>query len=289
MDDVGVRKIVIAGGSGFVGKTLADHFAATSEVVILSRTNAPTKGKIRTVVWNGCDPGDWMKELDGAYALINLAGKNVNCRYTSANKKEILESRTLSTKVLGEAITKAANPPRVWIQMSSATIYRHSDDRPMDETFGEIGADFSMNVCKAWEKTFNELEFNGVRKVVMRTSIVIGKQGGALSPLRNLVKAGLGGRQGNGKQMVSWIHEKDLVAIVDWMFHGTASGIYNVTAPQPLPNHTFMKQLRNAHGITIGLPHSLREAVGILRQVAQKNLRVMLRDFPGDPPDKSGR
>lgn len=253
MDHAGLKKIVIAGGSGFVGKTLAAHFAATNSVVILSRTNASTSGNIRTVKWNGRDAGDWMQDLDGAYALINLTGKNVNCRYTIANKKQILESRTLSTKVLGEAMKVVANPPKVWIQMSSATIYRHAEDRPMDEKYGDIGTDFSMDVCKAWEKTFNELELNGVRRIIMRTSIVIGRSGGALPPLRNLVKAGLGGKQGNGNQMVSWIHEKDLVAIIEWMINGSAKGVYNVTAPQPVQNHTFMKQLRTAYGARFGL------------------------------------
>lgn len=249
-----IRKIVIAGGSGFIGKILAGHLSKTSQVIVLSRTASPEHNNITTIQWNGRDPGDWMNELEGAYALINLAGKNVNCRYTPQNKKEILDSRVLSTKVLGEAVLTRKDPPKVWIQMSSATIYKHSEDRPNDETFGEIGSDFSMDVCSDWERTFNELPLNGMRRVIMRTSIVMGKAGGALLPLKNLVRFGLGGRQGNGNQMVSWVHEEDVVGIVDWMLNGNASGAYNVTSPQPIPNSVLMKHLRKAFGVPLGLP-----------------------------------
>ncbi|HEX8060091.1 MAG TPA: TIGR01777 family oxidoreductase [Cyclobacteriaceae bacterium] len=249
-----LKKIVIAGGSGFIGKLLADHLSRKWEVVVLSRTPKPTRGNIRTIGWNGRDPGDWINEIEGAYSLINLTGKNVNCRYTPQNKKEILDSRLLSTKVLGEAVKTLKSPPAVWIQMSSATIYRHAIDKPMDETFGEIGSDFSMNVCCDWERTFNELPLNGIRRVIMRTSIVMGKDGGALPPLRRLVRFGLGGCQGNGRQMVSWIHQQDIVGVVDWMLNGDASGVYNVTSPQPIENKKLMRHLRKAYGVFFGLP-----------------------------------
>jgi uncharacterized protein (TIGR01777 family) len=189
-----------------------------------------------------------MKALEGAFALINLAGKNVNCRYTAENKREILESRVHSTKVLAKAFETLKDPPGVWLQMSSATIYRHAQDKPMDETFGEIGDDFSMNVCKEWEKAFDDIKIPNLRKIVMRTSIVLGRDGGALRPMKNLVKFGLGGSQGTGKQMMSWIHQDDLAGIVEWMLRDSASGVYNVTAPQPVTNATFMKQLRAACG-----------------------------------------
>lgn len=254
MDHSDIKKVVIAGGNGFVGGVLADHLSNNCQVIILSRNAAAEKANIRTVKWNARDLGEWVDEIDGADAIINLTGKNVNCRYTSANKTEILESRTLSTKVLGQAVNAMRKRPRVWLQMSSSTIYRHAEDKPMDETFGEIGDDFSMNVCKAWEKVFNELEMNGVRRVIMRTSIVMGKGGGALPAMINLVKTGLGGRQGSGNQMVSWIHEKDVVAIVDWFLYGSSSGIYNIVAPQPVPNKVLMKTLQNAYGATVALP-----------------------------------
>jgi len=253
MDHTGLRKIVIAGGSGFVGTLLAKHLEKTFEVVVLSRTTT-SNSAIRTIQWNARDAGNWAEELEGAFALINLTGKNVNCRYTPGNKKEILESRTLSTKVLGEAVMTLKNSPQVWIQMSSATIYRHSEDKPMEETFGEIGNDFSMGICRAWEKTFNELELPHTRKVIMRTSIVFGREGGAFPPLLNLVRFGLGGKQGNGKQMVSWIHEQDVLGIVDWILGGNAGGTLNVTAPQPIDNQSFMKILRKSCGAWFALP-----------------------------------
>jgi len=249
-----MKKIVIAGGSGFVGRSLAAHFSKTSDVVILSRAASKDIGNVKTVKWDAVDAGEWTAELEGAYALINLTGKNVNCRYTADNKKEILESRTLSTRALGEAVKKLKNQPKVWIQMSSATIYRHSDDKPMDETHGEIGDDFSMGVCQAWEKIFSDLELPGVRKVIMRLSIVLSHGGGAFPSMLNLVKFGLGGRQGSGKQMVSWIHEKDVVAVIEWMLNGEAKGVYNVTAPQPVSNEKFMRTLRETYGAWFGLP-----------------------------------
>jgi uncharacterized protein len=251
--DNSLRKIVIAGGSGFVGKALAENLSKNSEVVILSRDSHPSKNNIRFVTWDARTLGDWTKELEGAYAIVNLTGKNVNCRYTPENKREILESRTFSTKILGEAVKSLAQQPKIWIQMSSATAYRHSLDKPMDETFGEVGSDFSMDVVKAWEKTFNELNLHGIRQTIMRTSIVLGKNEGAIPPLRNLVKFGLGGRQGSGKQMVSWIHIEDIVGIINWMIDGNASGVYNVTSPQPITNEQLMRSLRKAYGIPIGL------------------------------------
>jgi uncharacterized protein (TIGR01777 family) len=249
-----LRKIVIAGGSGFIGKLLAGHFSKSSRVIVLSRTAQPERDNIKTVKWNGRNRGDWANELEGAYAIINLTGKNVNCRYTPQNKKQILESRLLSTKVLGEAVASLKEQPTVWIQMSSATIYKHAEDKPNDETYGEIGSDFSMDVCRDWERTFNELPLNRTRKVIMRTSIVMGKGGGALPPLRNLVRSGLGGRQGSGKQMVSWIHQEDIVGVVDWMLEGNGSGVYNVTSPQPIQNNVLMTHLRKACGMPLGLP-----------------------------------
>jgi uncharacterized protein (TIGR01777 family) len=254
MDHSTLRKLVIAGGSGFLGTALARHFCNTADIVILSRASAPAKGNIRTVEWDARSPGEWVNEIEGCYALINLTGKNVNCRYTPENKKEILESRLRSTEVLGRVVRTLKIPPKVWIQASTATIYRHSEDKAMDENFGETGDDFSMNVAKEWERIFSEIDLPGIRKVIIRTSIVLGRGGGALPPLKNLVKFGLGGRQGNGKQMVSWIHEDDIVNVIDWILNSDARGIYNVTAPGLITNSELMKKLRNAYGMPIGLP-----------------------------------
>ncbi len=249
-----MRKIIIAGGSGFVGKALAAHLSQTCDVVILSREYAPSRSNIRTVQWDAQHLGGWTDELEGCYAIVNLTGKNVNCRYTPENKKEILESRTLSTRILGKAVTALKNPPQAWIQMSSATVYRHSLDKPMDEVNGEVGDDFSMNVVKEWEKTFNSISLQKTRKVILRTSIVMGSDGGAVPPLVNLVKFGLGGPQGKGNQMVSWIHINDVVGIIDWMLNGDARGVYNVTSPNPIPNRELMRTFRNACGASFGLP-----------------------------------
>lgn len=248
------RVIVIAGGNGFLGTVLADHLSKNYQVIILSRKAAPEKANICTVQWNGHDMGDWVQEIDGAHAIINLTGKSVNCRYNPRNKKEILDSRILSTRVLGQAVQSLKKRPTVWLQMSSATIYRHAEDKPMDETFGEIGDDFSMSVCKAWEKEFNAIEMNGVRRVIMRTSFVMGHGGGAVPTMINLLKTGFGGRQGKGNQMVSWLHEKDMIGIVDWFLDGHSSGVYNITAPQPVTNAMFMKALQKAYGAVIALP-----------------------------------
>ncbi len=249
-----MSKIIIAGGSGFIGLALANHFRSNYEVVILSRQRMISDSYVRVVPWDARSLGDWRQELEGAAALINLTGKSVNCRYNEANKQAIRESRVLSTKVLGEAMSKCSQPPPVWLQMSSATIYRHSEDRAMDEDFGEIGSDFSMDVCKEWEKTFWDVAPATTRRVVMRTSIVFGPQGGALLPMTRLVLFGLGGKQGNGKQIVSWIHEADVARIVDWIIHGTATGVYNVTSPQPVRNSVLMKKLRTVLNFSFGIP-----------------------------------
>lgn len=249
-----MSKIIIAGGSGFIGLALANHFRSKYEVVILSRQRMSSDSYVRVVPWDARSLGDWRQELEGATALINLTGKSVNCRYNEANKQAIRQSRVLSTKVLGEAMSKCSQPPPVWLQMSSATIYRHSEDRAMDEDFGEIGSDFSMDVCKEWEKTFWDVAPATTRRVVMRTSIVFGPQGGALLPMTRLVLFGLGGKQGNGKQIVSWIHEADVAGIVDWIIHGTATGVYNVTSPQPVRNSVLMKKLRTVLNFSFGIP-----------------------------------
>jgi hypothetical protein len=249
-------KLVIAGGSGFLGQVLAKYFQSRFEdIVILSRTAATSNKNIRKIVWDARTLGPWSGELNDCDVLINLTGKSVNCRYTEKNKKEILTSRLDATKVLGEAIRISKNPPRVWLQAASSTIYRSSFDKIMDEKTGEIGDDFSMNVCKQWERTFLNEECPATKKIVMRIAIVLGKQGGAIPPLLALTKLGLGGRQGSGKQMVSWIHENDFVRCAEWLIeNGKNKGIYNCTSPSPVTNYLFMKNLRHALRIPFGIP-----------------------------------
>lgn len=249
-------KIILAGGSGYLGHLLAQFYKTKArEIIILSRNSKPAVENIRTVHWDGKTMGEWADELEGADVLINLAGKNVNCRYTEKNKKEILDSRIDATRVLGEAVQKLRVPPALWIQSSSATIYHYSEDKMMTEENGQRGMGFSEMVCQRWEKSFTAINLSQTRKVILRTGIVLGRTDGALPRLINLVKMGFGGKQGHGRQYTSWIHERDIVNIVEWLrIHPTATGVFNSTAPQPVTNKSFMKALRHEFKIPFGLP-----------------------------------
>lgn len=256
-------KIIIAGGSGFVGQAMAARWSHSNEVIVLSRQlgvagnrygNNQSAAKVRNVRWDGRTPGDWMQELEGCSLLVNLSGRSVNCRYTEANKADILQSRVQATQVLGEAVRRCAQPPAVWINGASATIYRHATDRPQDEFRGEMHDDFSVQVCKAWETAFNSCDTPGTRKALLRMAIVLGA-GGALVPYRRLAKLGLGGAQGNGWQMFSWVHMDDVCRIVEWIWgNERAQGAYNASAPGPVSNREFMKTLRSVLDVPFGLP-----------------------------------
>ncbi|MBB5396480.1 TIGR01777 family oxidoreductase [Mucilaginibacter sp. AK015] len=249
-------KIILAGGSGQLGKALADHYKdVAEEVIVLSRKRQPDNGNIKTLVWDGRTPGDWAKELEGADLVVNLCGKNVNCRYTKQNREEIIRSRVEPTRLLGKVIDGLINPPKLWINAASATIYRHAEDRPQDEETGEIGYGFSIDVCKKWENAFFDIPTPHTRKVALRISIVLSHNEGAFPRLINLVKTGMGGHQGDGQQYVSWVHEQDVVKCTEWLLHHPEiSGPINCTAPNPLKNADFMKALRQACGIPFGLP-----------------------------------
>jgi uncharacterized protein (TIGR01777 family) len=251
-----MNKVILAGGSGYIGNLLANFYQdRAKEVIVLTRGNPMIKGTIRYLNWNGKDIGPWAEELNGADLLVNLTGKNVNCRYNQKNKEEILNSRLHATTALGKAIERLWQPPRVWIQSASATIYRHAEDRPMDDLTGEIGTGFSVDVCNAWEKSFWQQSTPSTRKILLRIGIVLGKSDSALPRLLRLTQFGLGGKQGNGKQYMSWIHEADVVAAIDWCYNTEAvTGTFNCTAPQPLPNGDFMKTLRNVCKVPIGIP-----------------------------------
>ncbi|GAB4034810.1 TIGR01777 family oxidoreductase [Spirosoma gilvum] len=254
-------KIVLAGGTGFIGKLLIDHWKGTDvDIVVLSRKQRPDQKGVRYVVWDGETPGNWVSELERADVVINLAGKSVDCRYTSRNRQLILRSRVNATKVLGEAIKQLKTPPQLWINSSSATIYRHAPDRQMDENTGEIETTrpefrFSMEVCQAWEQAFWAADVPQiVHKVALRMAIVLGRDGGVLPVLKRLAYWGLGGTMGDGKQFISWLHERDLVRIIDFIIQNdTIAGIYNASAPHPIRNESFMRLLRQAVGIPIGL------------------------------------
>jgi uncharacterized protein len=262
------KKIIIAGGTGFIGQELTRYFVRDNEVIILSRQLSDTTNNrnkynlvttkdttsVQLLKWDGKNSGTWAQALNGADMVINLAGKSVNCRYNEKNKKEIFDSRTYPVLAIADAIQKCSNPPKLWINASSATIYRHATDLPQDEYNGEIHNDFSVQVCKLWEKTFYDQPTPGTRKVALRMAITIGP-GGILIPYFNLLKFGLGGRQGNGKQMYSWVHIEDTCRMIEWIYeHPGIEGTYNCCSPNPVSNKEFMKLLRNATGKSIGLP-----------------------------------
>lgn len=253
-----MAKIILAGGSGFIGQILDKHFTDRGdEVVVLTRGKEKTSGKTQWVRWDARTTGAWAGHLENARLLINLTGKSVNCRYNEKNRKEILRSRLDATRALGEALKTVQRPPGLWINASSATIYRHAEDRPQDEYSGETGNGFSVDVCRQWENCFFEQDTPGTRKIALRITIALSSRGGALPYYLNLVKYGLGGRQGNGKQYFSWIHESDLTGIVDFLAaRPELDGIFNVSSPNPVPNREFMRTLREALSRPFGLPAS---------------------------------
>lgn len=251
-----INKLILAGGTGFLGQAIIDRFKKqNTEIIVFTRGANRKVGNTRYIQWDGKTFGEWTKELEGADVLINLTGKSVDCRYNEKNKAEIISSRVDATKILGEAINKTIHPPKVWLNAASATIYRHAEDRAMDEFTGGIGEGFSVEVCQIWEKTFNEISNPKTRKIAMRISMVIGKGGGVLPVLTKLVKAGLGGKMGNGKQFISWIHEEDFLNAMEHLIQDEkASGAYNFAAPNPIPNKEFMRLMRKQLNIKIGLP-----------------------------------
>jgi uncharacterized protein (TIGR01777 family) len=219
-------KIVIPGGSGQVGTILARAFHnGGHDVVVLSRQ--PQRSLWRVVAWDGANLGDWQREIDGCDVVINLAGRSVNCRYTAANRDEIMQSRLLSTRVVGQAIAAATCKPRAWLQASTATIYAHRYDSPNDEFSGILGGHepdapdtwrFSIDVARAWERAFEEAVVDGARKVALRSAMTLSPDsGGVFDTLLGLACHGLGGSAGDGRQFMSWIHYEDFIAAVRWL------------------------------------------------------------------------
>ena len=255
------RRVILAGGSGFLGKALAQKFIALGcEVIVLTRSPRARSDGAKEIAWDAKSLGDWSKLIDGAEVVINLTGKSVDCRYTEANRKAIIASRVDSTRVLGKAIAQCNQPPHVWLNCSSATIYKHTFDTPMDEA-GETGAtpeakdEFSIEVIRQWERALNEALTPGTRKVAMRITLVFGKDGGVFPVLQRLARFGLGGKMGSGKQYVSWIHVDDFLRAVEWLIaRDELSGLVNLAAPNPLPNRDMMRLVREACGAPFGLP-----------------------------------
>jgi hypothetical protein len=257
-------KIVIPGGTGQVGQLLARHFHANGHAVtVLSRDPRPTPWRV--VAWDGLTLGPWVTELEHSDACINLAGRSVNCRYNSANRRAILDSRVLSTEVLNQVIASLNHPPAVWLNASTATIYRHSFDRPMDEATGEFGGNepgapdtwnFSISVAKAWEEAFFSTPTPRTRKLALRSAMTFSPDpGGVFDVFLNLVRHGLGGTNLPGNQFVSWIHEADFIRSVELLIATKDfAGVVNLASPHPLPNRDFLRALRDAWGTRVGLP-----------------------------------
>ncbi|NRD59294.1 MULTISPECIES: TIGR01777 family oxidoreductase [Corallococcus] len=256
-------KVVIPGGTGQVGALLARAFTARGDdVVLISRGG---RGEARTVSWDGRTLGDWAKEVDGADAVINLAGRSVNCRYSEENLRQMMDSRVDSTRVVGQAIQQASKPPRVWLQMSTATLYAHRMDAPNDEATGLIGGDEpgvpaywkrSIDIALAWERTLAEANTPHTRKVALRTAMVMSPdKEGIFDVLLGLTRRGLGGPAGSGRQYVSWIHGQDFVRAVQLLLErDDLDGPVNLAAPNPLPQRELMAKLREAAHVSVGLP-----------------------------------
>jgi uncharacterized protein len=233
---------------------LTNHFRDKfEEIIILTRGESKIKDTIKYVNWDARTFSGWEKELENATVLINLTGKSVDCRYTKQNKKEILLSRIESTKILNKAVIRCVNPPKHWLNSSTATIYRFSLDKEMDEKNGEIGNDFSMNVAQSWEKAFFKTETPNTLKTALRTSIVLGKNGDAFIPLKTLAKFGLGGKQGKGNQFISWIHEDDFARAIDFIIEKEITGAINVVSSKPITNKDFMTILKKSIGVPFGI------------------------------------
>ncbi len=248
-------KIVIAGGTGFIGSNLARHLTeAGCEVVVLSRHVPDSRGSWTHAIWDGTTVGDWVRHLEGAAAVVNLAGRTVDCIKSPDHCDEILRSRVESTRVLGKAVCGLKTPPPVWVQMSTAHIY---GDPP--EVVCNEGSTFGMGLAplvgQAWEAAFTEAVLSEMRPVVLRTSFVIGRDGGAFPKMRMLARLGLGGRVGHGRQGISWIHIDDLCRLIARaIVNDSMRGAYIATAPKPVSQAEFMRELRRGIGMPIGLP-----------------------------------
>ncbi|WP_026673924.1 TIGR01777 family oxidoreductase [Alkalihalobacterium bogoriense] len=241
------KKIVIAGGTGFIGQYFEKQWRNNGyDVKIISR-------QPQHISWD--DHTALVEAVNEAELLINLAGKSVNCRYNEKNKQEIMGSRVRTTKLLGEVIKQCEHPPKLWVNSSTATIYRHAEDRAMTEEKGELGSGFSVDVAKAWEEAFFSFDLPKTRQIALRIAIVLGKGGGVMTPYQNLVKFGLGGAQGKGNQKFSWIHVEDLYQIVLFLQdREDLSGVFNGAAPNPVTNRELMKHMRTAMNRSFGLP-----------------------------------
>src|SRR5690349_9087839 len=250
-----MRKIVIAGGSGFLGQALVERFRDTdANIIILSRNPGWIDGNVSSIQWDAKTLGDWAHAIEGSIAIINLVGRSVNCRYTEKNKKAIVDSRVDATLAIGKAIEEAHTPPAVWINASSVAIFGDSGDQSRDED-SSPGEGFSPGVCKKWEKAFYSISTPYTRKVVLRMGLVFQRNRGLLKPFVRLAKLGLGGKVGSGNQFISWVHEDDFIHIVETIIRrNDIEGTIHCVSPFPITNAEFLRTLRGACRIPFGLP-----------------------------------
>ncbi len=243
-----MAKIILAGGSGFLGQALGRRLAADGwEVVVLSRQ--PRAGApFREVAWDAENAGPWVAEFEGAAAVVNFAGRSINCVHTPENRREILASRVNAVRALAQGWAQAANPPAAWVQCSATGYYGDAGERVCDEST-PAGADFLAEVCQRWEEAFATAELPGVRRVVLRLGVVLDADHGALPPLARLVRRFAGGSAGNGRQFMSWVHRDDVTeAMMEALARADVTGTYNLCAPTPVTNADFMRALRAALG-----------------------------------------
>ena len=250
-----MRKIIIAGGTGFLGRVLTNHFNdQENQVTVLTRGPSREIGGVQYINWDGENLGTWTACLESADVLINLSGRTVDCRYNLKNRSQIYDSRLHSTRVLAEALKTCERGPSLWMNMASATIYRYAEDREMDECEGDIGSGFSVDVCQRWEEAFYESDLEGVRKVCLRTAMVMGTSGDFMKKMLKLVRLGLGGRLGTGAQYVSWLHERDWIGMVQFLIeHDDLEGTFNLSSPQPETNEVMMSYFRDVCNKNFGL------------------------------------
>lgn len=250
--------IVIFGANGFLGRYLSRHFTRQGrEVVCIARHREGWSGDGMFLEWDGKSLGPWALALEGAEAVINLAGRSVDCRYTEENRRLIVDSRVQSTRAIGRAIAVCKAPPKVWLNASTATWYRHAEDRPQDDWLGEPGEGFSCEVARAWEEAFfGAMVPAETRKVAMRIGMVLGNEPGTVfDVLHKLTRCGLGGPMGGGNQRVSWIHMEDFLRAVEFLVNDPfLEGTMNVTAPEFPTNRGLMRVFREVFGMPLGLP-----------------------------------
>lgn len=246
--------IVIAGGSGFIGEAISNHYLTNGyEVVVLTRGETQLKNNINYQHWDGKTVGEWKKTIDCAKALINLSGKSINCRFTDENKKALINSRVNTTKTLLEAVKGITTPPEIWLNASAGAMYCAGEE-PNDENESDFSDSFLSKMALAWEEAFYKGDLPNTRRVSMRISLILGKHGGVFPVFKKITSFYLGGKAGSGKQVMSWMHIEDTIRAIDFIIKNNISGPVNFSSNNPKSNKAFMKIFREAMNISIGIP-----------------------------------